>query len=207
MNETGCLLKYHDGDDEVVIEDDLDLELAYSFASNRSRKLTILYKSETSVQKPSEKKVKKSGKGKDLKSKIHKKLAKKFSVSDMFKAMTVNGVQSPEAAVVHRRIACDGCDMQPITGIRYKCTICDDFDFCQGCKDTRNHGHVFQRIGRAPEPIQLPAQEDRPAQPHNPLEDVIKMGLQTAEKLAKDMGKKREMKQAMKAFAAQMFKM
>ncbi|CAF5014855.1 unnamed protein product [Rotaria sp. Silwood1] len=34
---------------------------------------------------------------------------------------------------VHENITCDGCDMSPIRGDRYKCLFCPDIDFCQSC--------------------------------------------------------------------------
>lgn len=39
-----------------------------------------------------------------------------------------------QQAVVHRHVACDGCDMEPIVGIRYKCTFRDDYDLCEKCE-------------------------------------------------------------------------
>ena len=33
----------------------------------------------------------------------------------------------------HYHVACDGCGMKPIVGVRYKCTACDNFDFCGSC--------------------------------------------------------------------------
>ncbi len=52
-------------------------------------------------------------------------------------------VQKTERAVVHRSVACDGCGVFPMTGIRYKCLECADFDFCEKCEATREHAHPF----------------------------------------------------------------
>ena len=43
---------------------------------------------------------------------------------------------------------CDGCQMFPINGARFKCRNCDDFDFCENCFKTRKHNtrHSFGRI-------------------------------------------------------------
>lgn len=43
---------------------------------------------------------------------------------------------------------CDGCQMFPINGPRFKCRNCDDFDFCEMCFKTRKHNtrHTFGRI-------------------------------------------------------------
>ena len=51
--------------------------------------------------------------------------------------------------VAHPGIVCDGCG-KDIFGIRYKCTICGDFDFCEKCeeKDKGRHGHPFLKILR-----------------------------------------------------------
>ena len=47
----------------------------------------------------------------------------------------------------HERVTCDGCDINPLPGLRFKCKICDDFgnvyeDFCLKCKVTRGHPHT-----------------------------------------------------------------
>jgi len=46
---------------------------------------------------------------------------------------------------VHRRVKCDGCGMFPIVGVRYKCTVCPDFDFCENCEEVKGeiHAHPF----------------------------------------------------------------
>ncbi|MCI4375021.1 hypothetical protein PGIGA_G00104220 [Pangasianodon gigas] len=57
---------------------------------------------------------------------------------------------------VHPGVRCDGCQMFPINGPRFKCRSCDDFDFCESCFKTRKHNprHSFGRIN---EPGQSPA--------------------------------------------------
>jgi hypothetical protein len=37
---------------------------------------------------------------------------------------------------------CDGCKMK-IEGVRYSCTVCQDFDFCDKCEQTQDHPHQF----------------------------------------------------------------
>lgn len=42
---------------------------------------------------------------------------------------------------------CNGCQMKPVTGPRFKCKTCDNFDFCEPCfRQRRNHRHPFVRI-------------------------------------------------------------
>mmetsp|Transcript_9785 Transcript_9785/g.16474 ORF Transcript_9785/g.16474 Transcript_9785/m.16474 type:complete len:99 (+) Transcript_9785:651-947(+) len=53
---------------------------------------------------------------------------------------------SDQSKVVHPRVACDGCNMDPILGVRYKCSVCKDFDFCQDCEEKRQHSHPFLKI-------------------------------------------------------------
>lgn len=58
---------------------------------------------------------------------------------------------------VHTNIMCDGCNINPIVGSRYKCSICKDFDFCEDCENNNfDHNHVFIKI-RSPdlEPIKI----------------------------------------------------
>ena len=51
--------------------------------------------------------------------------------------------------VVHPGVFCSGCK-QAIVGIRYKCAVCKDFDFCEKCeeKSQGKHGHPFLKINR-----------------------------------------------------------
>ena len=47
---------------------------------------------------------------------------------------------------VHSTITCDGCNVFPITGKRFKCLQCDDFDLCQKCEKTHPHLHPMIRL-------------------------------------------------------------
>ena len=50
--------------------------------------------------------------------------------------------------VLHTGITCNGCFKHGITGIRYKCLLCKDFDFCEQCESSVSHNsyHVFIKI-------------------------------------------------------------
>lgn len=57
-----------------------------------------------------------------------------------------NGYPTEE---VHENVRCDGCRAFPIRGIRYKCTMCKDFDYCEKCEETKDHAHPFLKIKKA----------------------------------------------------------
>ncbi len=46
---------------------------------------------------------------------------------------------------VHQ-VVCDGCGKTPILGIRYKCAVCKDFDYCANCEERLAHDHPFLKI-------------------------------------------------------------
>ena len=102
----------------------------------------------------------------DFKKKIEKKLEKSFNkmkdrlVNKMVKkyekllaqqnqtqqTQSNSSANTQNSNVIHERVTCDGCGMHPIRGIRYKCTTCDNFDYCEKCEETVDHGHVFMKI-------------------------------------------------------------
>jgi len=105
----------------------------------------LLNKTSEELKKP-EKKVEKKAEKKDTKPIAPKKaIAKKVLKKEDDKKPKV-----PRA--VHASVICDGCNASPITGIRYKCSICHDFDYCEKCEEQNKitHLHPFLKI-RTPE--------------------------------------------------------
>ena len=47
---------------------------------------------------------------------------------------------------VHHNVICDGCDMQPIVGDRFKCSVRSDFDLCNGCEQKDTSPHPYLKI-------------------------------------------------------------
>ena len=48
----------------------------------------------------------------------------------------------------HTGIKCKGCGLNSIIGCRYKCSICNNFDYCEKCEKqfAEKHGHPFLKI-------------------------------------------------------------
>lgn len=58
--------------------------------------------------------------------------------------------KSTKSKAIHPGVKCDSCN-KAIIGIRYKCTVCEDFDFCEECeeKNHNKHNHLFIKIRTA----------------------------------------------------------
>ena len=78
---------------------------------------------------------------------IKKTLKKANQMFEKIKKSNENSLLST-SNIVHSNVICDGCGVQPIFGNRYKCTICDDFDYCEACEDlnSESHKHPFLKI-------------------------------------------------------------
>ena len=50
-------------------------------------------------------------------------------------------------SVVHEGVTCDACNGS-IHGIRYKCSVCWNFDLCEACEKLGNHDktHILYKI-------------------------------------------------------------
>ncbi len=65
--------------------------------------------------------------------------------------------------VEHKGIKCNGCNITPIIGIRYKCVICKDFDYCSSCENECVHDHPMLKIrkhGQCPSVIIVAMDEE-----------------------------------------------
>jgi len=72
-----------------------------------------------------------------------------------------------EKIPTHYCIRCDGCRAFPIRGIRYKCAVCNDFDYCEACEEKFKeiHKHPFIKITRpeyAPKNIEIIIPQNMP---------------------------------------------
>ena len=51
---------------------------------------------------------------------------------------------------IHDGIKCEKCFMEPIIGIRYKCSICKEYNLCENCEkeneEANDHPHIFLKI-------------------------------------------------------------
>ena len=46
------------------------------------------------------------------------------------------------------KVKCNGCGIYPIIGCRFKCAICESFDYCENCENklSEKHNHPFLKI-------------------------------------------------------------
>ena len=95
-------------------------------------------------------------------------------IQDMFKGKNIinnqetnNNNNNTEKKPVHYCVRCDGCNCFPIRGIRYKCAVCNNFDYCEDCEEKyfEVHQHPFIKINKpelAPKKIQIILPENMP---------------------------------------------
>eukprot|EP00117_Sycon_ciliatum_P001931 scpid86818/ scgid7384/ Sequestosome-1; Ubiquitin-binding protein p62 len=50
-----------------------------------------------------------------------------------------SGPNTMGGLAVHRGVTCDICGIGPILGIRYKCSVCHDYDLCSNCEAKGTH--------------------------------------------------------------------
>ena len=73
---------------------------------------------------------------KDLQ-KILSEEVRKYCTSEYQKLLTnhLEMKKQQQDKVVHQHIICDGCEKNPVTGVRYKCSVRPNYDLCQECEE------------------------------------------------------------------------
>lgn len=69
-----------------------------------------------------------------------------FNLEEVVKTKTEEISKPQTSKNVHYRVICDGCGTNPIVGVRYKCSVCEDFDYCETCEQRVEHPHPFLKI-------------------------------------------------------------
>jgi hypothetical protein len=143
--------------DIIAVDSEADLQESYLQLkeSNQSTIKFLVSVSKVEEQKLPQKKKKKDKKHKKDHSKLDS-LIQQLAQAEIdkhreeIKEITEQEVQSSlqiPQKTVHPSIICDGCNMAPIIGVRYKCVQCPDYDLCENCEAKGVHQeHTFVKV-------------------------------------------------------------
>ena len=87
---------------------------------------------------------------------LEKKLPQIASMTSSFMSSSSENQPEPQIQAeppTHRYVSCDSCKVYPLVGIRYKCSVCPDSDFCELCEKTKEHPHAFIKIKTPGQPF------------------------------------------------------
>lgn len=54
--------------------------------------------------------------------------------------------ESEQEKTNQHNVKCNGCGVENIMGVRYQCSECQNFNFCEGCEAVEEHPHVFLKM-------------------------------------------------------------
>jgi hypothetical protein len=71
-----------------------------------------------------------------------------YQILEQLKQLNEKNSRHTWDSMVHTGVSCDICRATNITGIRYKCLYCIDFDICESCekRDCHNFDHPLIKI-------------------------------------------------------------
>lgn len=67
------------------------------------------------------------------------------------------GAEGDGSDAIHTNVSCDACGMHPIMGVRYKCSVCRDYDLCPACEASEAHSAANHPMLKIVDPSQAPA--------------------------------------------------
>lgn len=98
-----------------------------------------------------------------------------------FSVTTANGNEGKavrEDKIIHSNVRCDECNMNPLIGVRYKCSVRDNYDLCEKCESASPQPYPMIKIyspDQAPLAILIAVKDDdrgRPGRHHPPFGHV-----------------------------------
>jgi len=69
--------------------------------------------------------------------------------------------ENSSSQTVHRYFSCNECNVHPIVGIRYNCTVCYDYDLCEACEERTGDSHSHALVKHREEIIPHHRREGR----------------------------------------------
>lgn len=69
-----------------------------------------------------------------------------MSDEEQLAALAVTQPPPTTSGVTHFGVKCQKCGASPMVGIRYKCSVCFDFDYCQSCEEQHYDKHPRQHL-------------------------------------------------------------
>jgi len=90
-------------------------------------------------------------------------LLSSFSCGNMdfgFECRSPPSVPATSGDAVHGNVTCDACNVHPIVGPRYNCTVCRDFDLCAKCEATPGSHPAEHPMLKIRQPANIPVVHD-----------------------------------------------
>ena len=141
-------IKYTDDEgDTIVISNDFDYEQALLYAEKASVETLKISISLKDIQENADLSDDEKINIKDELNITNNK-QNNSSVEDINNFSNYIQDMNSSSKATHEGIICDGCGENPIIGNRYKCSVCDDYDYCENCEFVNRevHPHSFVKI-------------------------------------------------------------
>jgi len=70
-----------------------------------------------------------------------------------------NSTEDSLQSNVHEDVQCEACKINPIVGIRFKCSICPDYNLCEVCEIVEDHDHFLLKLTRPSTKVEGPTKQ------------------------------------------------